>query len=195
MDKNKEQSSSSAAENWSTKIFLCLAVLVMIIVPSTYFIKFASLEHVELSNDPAVWGQLGDYVGGLLNPFVSACAFIWLVISVNLQIKDLKVTQNHLAKSIDEQKTASKLASLNSMLDALNMNTNLANQDLLFFRDQKLKGVNQNSRNAPYISLLGSPLLPDELEDEITKIYEELKVLHTVKRGILQQMGKLAEME
>lgn len=44
----------------------CLIVLVVTI--GSYLVKFHSSS---ISNDPAVWGQFGDYVGGVLNPILT----------------------------------------------------------------------------------------------------------------------------
>jgi hypothetical protein len=54
------------------------------------------------------WGQFGDYVGGVLNPFVALFALIMLIVSVRLQsIRNLKETRNELkaARGVaDEQR-------------------------------------------------------------------------------------------
>ncbi|WP_421186995.1 hypothetical protein [Aeromonas enteropelogenes] len=48
-----------------------------------YWLNFG--DGFNVSDDPAVWGQLGDYVGGILNPILSFISIIYLIYSLNLQ--------------------------------------------------------------------------------------------------------------
>lgn len=51
------------------------------------------------STSPDSWGQLGDYVGGLLNPLVAVFALVALVTSVKLQRSELAATREELRAS------------------------------------------------------------------------------------------------
>ncbi len=53
-----------------------------------YFFKF----HGELSPDQAVWGQFGDYVGGLLNPAISLVALIALLLTIRANAQALELS-------------------------------------------------------------------------------------------------------
>jgi uncharacterized membrane protein len=82
---------------------LLLGAVAAMVVQGMYWYKFAYLPGAwfTLSTDPAVWGQYGDYIGGILNPIFSSLAFSGLVITIVLQ-----------ARQIDEAK---KLANLEEM--------------------------------------------------------------------------------
>lgn len=78
-----------------------------------YLYKFGSWPF-NLSNDPAVWGQYGDYIGGLLNPIFSSLAFSGLVITIvlqarqidegkhNTELQEMQRVQSTVAARIDE---------------------------------------------------------------------------------------------
>ena len=68
-----------------------------------YLTAFASLGW---SKSPEAWGQLGDYIGGILNPVVAFCALIALVVSIQLQKAELAATRAELASTktvVEEQ--------------------------------------------------------------------------------------------
>lgn len=56
-----------------------------------------------ISRKTDAWGQLGDYVGGLLNPVVAFAAFYWLTRSVQIQKQELSDTKKSLAESAKAQ--------------------------------------------------------------------------------------------
>ncbi|MBU0911911.1 MAG: hypothetical protein KKF22_05185 [Gammaproteobacteria bacterium] len=51
------------------------------------------------SNDPAVWGQAGDFFGGMLNPFLAFCSFMALLYTIKIQTDELKLTREELKRS------------------------------------------------------------------------------------------------
>lgn len=54
-----------------------------------------------LSNDQGVWGQFGDYVGGILNPLFSVTALFALLYTIVLQTKELRESSKQLEKSAE----------------------------------------------------------------------------------------------
>lgn len=75
----------------SLRWLLAIGALSAIAVQGSYFYKFVFVpgSWFSLSNDPAVWGQYGDYVGGLLNPIFSSLAFSGLVVTIVLQARQI----------------------------------------------------------------------------------------------------------
>lgn len=60
---------------------------------------------------PEAWGQLGDYIGGLLNPLVAGFALMAVVVSVRLQKAELAETRRELENSrlaMQEQATTAE---------------------------------------------------------------------------------------
>ena len=75
--------------NWTPKI----AAGMLLLLVSAYGIAFWQNGW---SKSPDAWGQLGDYVGGLLNPLVAGFALMALVVSVRLQKAELAATRKEL---------------------------------------------------------------------------------------------------
>jgi hypothetical protein len=66
------------------KLMIGIGIL-LLIPPAIYIVNF---HRSSLSEDPAVWGLLGDYIGGVLNPFISLLNVIvlgWLTYIVSEQ--------------------------------------------------------------------------------------------------------------
>lgn len=84
--------------NKSLRWLLAIGATSAIGIQGVYVYKFGFASSFTLSNDPAVWGQYGDYIGGLLNPIFSSLAFSGLIVTIILQ-----------ARQIDESKHQSAL--------------------------------------------------------------------------------------
>lgn len=63
-------------------IFGFLSILIVVI---SYVKNFFGDLSYGLSSDTAVWGQFGDYIGGVLNPLLSFISVVLLIKSLNLQ--------------------------------------------------------------------------------------------------------------
>jgi hypothetical protein len=75
----------------SLRWLLAIGALSAIVVQGGYLYKFVFVPGAwyTLSSDPAVWGQYGDYVGGVLNPIFSSLAFGGLVVTIVLQARQI----------------------------------------------------------------------------------------------------------
>jgi hypothetical protein len=67
------------------KGYIIAAALLIVFVYIIYFLKFAVLLGYSVSDDPAAWGQIGDYAGGILNPLLSFISIVLLIKSLSLQ--------------------------------------------------------------------------------------------------------------
>ncbi|MDR7025974.1 hypothetical protein [Pseudomonas peli] len=68
-----------------TNKYALAAALIILSVFASYIIKFYFILDYNISSDTAVWGQLGDYAGGLLNPILSFISLVLLIRSLTLQ--------------------------------------------------------------------------------------------------------------
>lgn len=80
---------------WLFLVIPALAILLFGLVAKQYFDEFAW----PLPKQRADWGQFGDYLGGVLNPLFSFLALIALLLTIRLQVKELKVSTRELKKS------------------------------------------------------------------------------------------------
>ena len=106
---------------------LWTAAIAMVAVFS-YFIWFGAILGEPLSESTSTWGELGDFLGGLMNPIVAGCALYWLTMSVRLQKQELAATREELELTRKELATASsaqqeqaRLALLSTQISSLNV--------------------------------------------------------------------------
>jgi len=65
--------------------YLWVAFSIVFLVLISYFVNFYIILGYEISSDSSVWGTLGDYVGGILNPSLSFISIVLLIKSLTLQ--------------------------------------------------------------------------------------------------------------
>lgn len=71
-----------------------------------------------ISNDPAVWGQLGDYMGGILNPLLSFISIVLLIKSLTLQNQANIELKGEIENTRRTEKIRSFEAQLFNMIDS-----------------------------------------------------------------------------
>ncbi|THF66629.1 hypothetical protein E6C76_07340 [Pseudothauera nasutitermitis] len=72
-----------------------------------------------LSTDTEIWGQFGDFIGGVLNPVVATGAFCLLAISVGIQKRELEATRDVMTKQSETLKQQAFESTFFSLLDQL----------------------------------------------------------------------------
>ncbi len=72
------------------------SIISLFITIGAYFLKFYNSS---FSNDPANWGQFGDYIGGILNPIIS---LLNLIILTYLSIKLVKLDDDRNKWTLQE---------------------------------------------------------------------------------------------
>jgi len=103
------------------------AVLSFIIVLAIYVYNFYGTP----SPDQEVWGQFGDFLGGVLNPLFSVAAFLGLLLTIMLQLRALKIssdelelTRTELAKTALANQTIAEDNKANAIVDLYQIYTN-----------------------------------------------------------------------
>ncbi|TVO65942.1 putative phage abortive infection protein [Denitromonas ohlonensis] len=90
-------------------ILLVAAVLAVLAV-GFYVLRFYD---APISGDPAAWGQLGDYLGGVLNPAFSFFALLGLLMTLAMQAKELRLSRE-VAKASQKALELSQIEMANS---------------------------------------------------------------------------------
>lgn len=72
-----------------------LLVMIGLVVLSCFvmLIKYLATFGVQTSHSQEVWGQFGDFFGGILNPLLSSLTLAAVLVTMRLQSKELKVAQ------------------------------------------------------------------------------------------------------
>jgi cbb3-type cytochrome oxidase subunit 3 len=79
-------------------IFLA-ALIILLVVWLVYAYHFASSK---ISGDPAAWGQLGDFIGGVTNPLLGFLTLVILSLTIILQSRQLSISATELELSRKE---------------------------------------------------------------------------------------------
>lgn len=104
---------------WLLIGFAVAAAIVLILAYGRFFPQVNDFLHVKLNfREASAWGQLGDFMGGILNPLISACTLAVAVMVWNLQKTELSATQ----KALKEQaETAEQQRQEQRFFDLLNV--------------------------------------------------------------------------
>ncbi|SPO54698.1 conserved protein of unknown function [Pseudomonas sp. JV551A1] len=92
--------------------YLWVASFLAAVVCGSYIFKFGLAEHYSISDNPEQWGQLGDYIGGLLNPSLSFISIVLLIKSLTIQNQ----ANSDIRREIENTRKTEKLRSFESQL-------------------------------------------------------------------------------
>lgn len=81
------------------KWVIVFAIGILAAVFGIYLLRFAT---PSFSNDPAVWGQFGDFVGGTANPILGFLTLITLALTIVVQSRQLAISTRELELSSHE---------------------------------------------------------------------------------------------
>jgi len=113
-DINQELESGADAFIKYLKWIFGVAVLIIVVVSSVYFIKFND----GFSDKPEVWGTFGDFIGGTLNPILSFLSLIALLLTIVLQQKELESSRKELGYTRTElERSANAQIATQKILD------------------------------------------------------------------------------
>lgn len=65
--------------------YILVAIALITLVCLSYVLNFYYKLGYVISDEPEAWGQLGDFIGGLINPILSFMSFVFIIKSLNLQ--------------------------------------------------------------------------------------------------------------
>lgn len=98
--------------------YTLVAVLLLFSVFASYLNHFYFKLGYVVSDDPAVWGQLGDYFGGLLNPTFSFLSLVLLIKSLSLQNQANQDLRSEIAATRKSERLRSFEMQLFNMIDS-----------------------------------------------------------------------------
>ncbi len=98
--------------------YMIAAIISIALVVILYIYNFYFSLQYSISNDTAVWGQLGDYTGGLLNPILSFISLVLLIKSLRLQNEANLSLRNDLKNSEKTEKSRIFETQFFNMLEA-----------------------------------------------------------------------------
>jgi len=160
----------------------------------TYFVWFWLINGHGFSQDSAIWGSFGDFVGGILNPLIAFCAFYWLTISVSIQKAELKDTKQALVDSSMAHKKQSwlienqiKINTEQTRLTAININL----EAKYAYRNVIISSaLNGSGYAVPVFDTDGNRCEPKDL---LVKIETEIEKLIEQQQAQINQIEELSK--
>ena len=142
-----------------TNFFVIITALIALIsVTVSYVYHFYYELNFSLSNDPAVWGQLGDYIGGILNPLLSFVSIVLLIKSLTLQNQANKDLKDEIENTKRTEKIRAFESQLFNMIDS---------------QRQAFESFNIQIKNGKKTQKIISSEAVVHIEDEIERLRDE----------------------
>lgn len=98
--------------------YILSAIILIIAVYTVYFANIFIGDSSDVSKDASVWGQFGDYAGGVLNPLLSFITIVLLIKSLTLQYEANRNLKKELRISEKTEKLRSFEVLFFNLLDA-----------------------------------------------------------------------------
>jgi|GEM_PF-5890335 len=139
-----------------------------------------------LSNETQVWGQFGDYIGGILNPLVAFTALYYLYETVKIQRNEMMKTTKALKKTSYEQArianinfASMKSNALTNQLDIVGLQISQNHQLMLHALERIARRVNHPEDAMVY----------DLEKNELIEAKEYLTVRHDYHKELLKKQN------
>jgi uncharacterized membrane protein len=95
-----------------TKLKYFALLILLNFVASVLCVYLWKFNGLTFGDTPDVWGQMGDYFGGMLNPIFAFASFIALLYTIRIQSEELKLTRDELGKAAEAQKKSSEVLAI-----------------------------------------------------------------------------------
>lgn len=152
-----------------------------------------------LADDPAIWGQFGDYLGGFLNPMIAAAAFYWLTQSVRIQHTELTATREALNETAKAQAEAAQAqaAQVNALKIAARLSAAIARlqaaeADLLSARQRFQLVAKAYQLDHAFIDHDLVPFRPAKEPQRLDAIQDEFNEAVSYRESCLEHVDRLS---
>jgi hypothetical protein len=152
--------------------YIVAAMLAIFTVFISYIVNFYFKLNYTISNDTAVWGQLGDYFGGLLNPILSFISVVLLIKSLRLQNE----ANEGLRKELINSEKTEKIRSFETLF------FNMINSQKVSFDSFKIE-VNTTTHDVIMYGVEAVIKIEDEIEN-LRKQHQDDKSIIEFLEGV-----------
>lgn len=104
-------------------LWLWVVAMIVISLISGVALRYISIFSTEISESQEVWGQFGDYFGGILNPILSFCAFLALLFTLHEQRQSSKDNEARHEEQTREQRFFQMIHLLTQSVSEITINS------------------------------------------------------------------------
>lgn len=156
-----------------------------------YFHWFGYALKFSLSKDPAVWGQFGDFIGGVLNPVCAYMALVWLVRSYALQKTELAETRKALEDSKKAQEEQARLALLSAQTQSLSIRLAGIGSTLKSLRSSHARAIEHANQRGIDFAIVADDGTYRTAREAIPALYALIKIAEKAEDAIIEELNKL----
>jgi hypothetical protein len=167
-----------------------LVLVAIFIVPFSYLVWFV-LDGQDLSKNTADWGTFGDFIGGVLNPFIAFFAFYWLTKSIQIQKEELSETKNALKDSSQAQKDQAELTFRTLKVQALNSQLEYVNTRILTEREYINQLLQQAREHGLQYTVITKDAENKKLEDILPPLNKLLESLSKEQEDLVRKIQNI----
>ncbi|MFJ7281901.1 hypothetical protein [Pseudomonas sp. NPDC099000] len=132
-------------------IAVLLAIALILAVSINYFSNFPSVK----STDQAVWGQFGDYFGGVLNPLLSFFALVGLMVTLRSQQSESKKSEERHDEALFDSRLFQLLALSHSAVSSVKFVRASVNQSTVAYEGHRAIAYALNRLQEEFFSNAG----------------------------------------
>ncbi|MEW5699098.1 hypothetical protein [Pseudomonas synxantha] len=177
--------------------YVVVSAVLAFLVLFSYFAQFYLTLHYSVSDDPEQWGQLGDYIGGVLNPLLSFVSIVLLIRSLSIQVeanRDLRAEVEATRKTERlrsfEMQLFNMLDSQKTYFDSFRLSTDVDGTLLRFSGGEaviKIEGDVESLRSSgPEVLLVVEYL---ERVDSTDQIYGLTRIFYNMVRIVDEKLS------
>ncbi|WP_299196791.1 hypothetical protein [uncultured Amphritea sp.] len=167
-----------------------LVLAAIIIVPLSYLVWFV-LNGQDVSTNTSDWGTFGDFIGGVLNPFIAFFAFYWLTQSIQIQKQELAETKEIWEASSQAQKDQAELTFRTLKVQALNSQLEYVNTRILAEREYINQLLQQATTHGLQYTVITKEAENKTLDEILPPLNEELAELSKEQENLVTEIQNI----
>lgn len=150
------------------------------------------MNNASISNEIEAWGQLGDFIGGVLNPTIAFSTFYWLATSVLLQKTELGDTRKSLEASQRAQEEQVKTVLISTKLQYINIHLEAVNTQIVAERSYINQLIQQAQIQGAQNTVVTRSGANEKLETILPGLNKEIEALSAKRIALMAQTEAIA---
>jgi hypothetical protein len=178
--------------NGRVKASILFVTAISILAPISYMLWFWIINDSSISTKAEVWGQFGDFVGGVLNPLIAFSAFYWLATSVLLQKTELAATRDALLGARIAQEEQAKTVLTSTKLQYINIRLEAISSQLISNRAYINELIHQGQIHGTMYTVTTKTGATEHLKNILPELNREIDLLVFQRDKLIEQAYSIA---
>jgi uncharacterized membrane protein len=132
-------------------ILLGLSIFILISVLSAIYFYNSTFNWLSPAPNRGEWGAMGDYFGGLINPILSFVTIVLLLLSIKIQVRELKATTQELRETKEVHQESVMAQDRNLMFAPLTKRIDQVIEEIEALKGQPVISSNISKNNIGFV--------------------------------------------